>query len=52
MSHENTRGNLSHHKAVHAADPAKALDTIYEKVITGILIGVAILAFCVYVLSR
>lgn len=52
MSHDNTRGNLSHHKAVHPVDPGKALDVLFEKVILGILIGVGILAFCVYVLSR
>ncbi len=52
MSHTNTRGSLSHHKAVHASDPAKALDSLFEKVILGILIAVGILAFCVYVLSR
>jgi len=52
MSKINTRGSLSHHQARHAPDPAKALDSLFEKVILGILISVGILAFFVYVVSR
>jgi hypothetical protein len=52
MSKVNTRGSLSHHQARHAPDAAKALDSLFEKVILGVLIAVGILAFCVYVLSR
>lgn len=52
MSKTNSRGSLSHHQARHAPDSAKALDQLFEKVILGILIGVGLLAFCVYILSR
>lgn len=49
MSKVNTRGSLSHHQARHAPDAAKELDGIFEKVILGILILVALIGILVYV---
>lgn len=52
MSKDNTRGSLSHHQARHAVDSSKAMDKLFDKVILGILVGVGIIAFLVYVVSR
>lgn len=52
MSTINSRGSLSHHQAKHPVDPGKSMDKLFDKVMLGVLLGVGILAFCVYVLSR
>lgn len=51
MAHmENFRGSLSHHDAKHYADPAKAMDKLFDKVILGVLVVVLLIGLLVYVL--
>lgn len=51
MAHmSNARGSLSHHDAKHYADPAKAMDKLFDKVMVGVLLIVALIALLVYVL--
>lgn len=45
---ENARGSLSHHGGAHAADPGKSMDKLFDKVILGVLIVVAIIGALVY----
>lgn len=49
MSKVNTRGSLSHHQARHAPDSGKALDQLFEKVMLGVLVLVALIGVLVYV---
>lgn len=45
---EKARGSLSHHVGAYPADPGKSMDKLFDKVILGVLILVAIIGALVY----
>ena len=44
----NSRGSLSHHGAKHPVDSAKAMDSLFDKVMLGVLALMAIVALLVW----
>jgi hypothetical protein len=50
MTYTKQRGSLSHHSSKHPIDAAKSMDKLFDKVIFGVLILMAIVALLVYVL--
>lgn len=50
MHMENARGSLSQHDAKHYADPGKAMDKLFDKVMLGVLVLMLFIGLLVYVL--
>lgn len=49
MSYTRARGSLSHHNDPHPIDAAKSLDGLFDKVMLGVLVLMALVALLVWV---
>lgn len=50
MAHTSARGSLSHHNDPHPIDAAKSMDSLFDKVMLGVLILMLVVGLLVYVL--
>ncbi len=50
MARTSARGSLSHHNDPHPVDAAKSMDSLFDKVMLGVLILMLVVGLLVYVL--